>query len=1031
MKKLLAFIYIVCFTTMAVYSQDCSDVIATSTVTPSTCQSNGSITITFSGASAENLVSQQYSLKSVTGSLSIGPVSTNVFNDLPPGTYNLEAAGYCGSISGEPIVRTINNVVVTGDYVEPRLSFVATAATSSASVPTSRNSYANCSTGLIVVFMENGNQTTTPTFTITSAPSGVTVPQTVSATRATSGSATAGWRYTLDGTWPSGTYTVATNDGCYTATASFIIDEITTVPPGSNQRYFYPYGDGTECSKFYYQPYYSYSSTTYPDWYRYYYDGLFEYGIAPVGETPKDENWFQVRYFSGSSSTYRDLFDLSPNSVSDFYTANSLTVYTRVKSCPTAITSFNTYNPYQTSMTYSTNICTGVRTYNLTYSKTSYPYYNMFCYPLTIEVTNKSDGSQVYYNDNYLYTDTNFTWACNPGDDQYLRITDASGFVIQNNYSMVGGTPSSTKPSVTFNTISTYPEYNNCDSYKRTYYTNAGTPCEGESALPCYVTVTDEFGVVFKLDTLTTTSSKTIDGLQYDVTYTFTFVYPNWDNYTITTSFNLPRATYIADSFTLTKSSTSTCYDNRGQLRVSAGNSYKAYKAGSTITVTGPDGYTSQTYTFTTNSTSGSTGYYYTFPETNLPPGEYTATVIHCGQTYTATANIVGGYTGDNIGYTTTQDCMGMQLYPTGGISNNGNPLATVYYRMTSVPSGSGAGSKVIASTSNDYFLLNIPGTYILGVMTTNSISACAIKLDTIVYNPAPMALDTDKTSAYSCPSGQTGYLTLQATNGVTPYTYTVYDATNTTQLTPPMTSSSAIDLGNFGIANETYTVRMTDSCGNSFNQQVTLVSLDRTALAYGVTPVCYGSPITVNGFTVTNATYSWTGPNGFTSNEKNPVVPNATKVNEGWYKVEINSISCGITVKDSIYISVYDPVSVADLDGVMQEATFCPYQAIIVGQAATGGSGVFTYQWAYNNNTAGTGTWVNLTGETNPTFRSTSTTYMFTSTIANPSRRYLRLAVTDATCGTFYLYYHTNVRACTFLVNPDLKSPGAPRADD
>lgn len=1013
-------------------AQDCADVTATAAVTPSTCQSNGTITITFSGASVGNLVDKQYSLKSTTGSIAIGPVSTNVFNNLPPGTYNLEAAAFCNSVGGPSIVRTINNVVVTGNYVEPRLSFVASSATSSAAAPNSRNSFAGCSTGLIVVLLENGNQTSMPTFTITSAPEGVTVPQVVGATKATSGSATTGWRYMLDNTWPAGTYTVSANDGCYTSVTSFVIAELTAVPPGNvSSVYFYTYGDGTDCSKFYYQPYYYYTSSAYPDWYRYYYDGLLEYGIAPVGEMPKDENWFRVRNFNGSSSSYRDLFDLSPGKVSDYYAANSLTVYTRIKNCPSAIVSGNTYNQNYTSMTSSNNICTGVRTYSFNYSKTSYPQYNTFCYPLTITVADKTSGEVKYSNTNYLFTDTNFTWAVNPGEEQILNITDASGFKIQTNYPMTGSTPTVSRPAFALNSVSSYPEYNNCDSYKRTYSTSTGSCGEDLSAFPCYLTVTDNVGTVVKLDTLTTTAGRTIDNLQYGVLYTFTVVYPNWDNYTYSTTSNLPKSTYIASSFSLSKYSTSVCGENRGVLRVATASSSQCYKAGTTITITGPAGYESQTYTYTSNTTSTSSGYYRNFPETYLPPGDYTATILFCGATYTVTSTIPRGYTADNIGYTTTKDCMGMQVFPSGSITNNlGNPLSTVYFRMTSVPSGSGAGAKVVASGSGDYFLLTTAGTYVMGMMTTNNLTACAIKLDTIVYNPPPLALDRDKTSAYACPTGDTGYLTLQSSNGVTPYTYTVYDKTNTIRLTDPITSDREIDLGNFGQANETYTVRISDGCGNSFNQQVTLVSLDRAALAYGQSPVCYGAPISVNGFTVTNATYNWTGPNGFTSTEKNAVIPNASPINEGWYKVEIVSQNCGITVKDSIYIEVYDPVSVADLDGKTQEVMLCPYQAVIIGQAATGGSGNFTYQWAYNSNTAGTGTWLNLAGEVNPIFRSTSTTYMFTSTLANPSRRYMRLAITDESCGTFYLYYHTNVSGCMFLVNPDLKSP-APQTEN
>ncbi len=1033
MKKLLYLFLSFTLFISGIYAQDCDDVTASVTVTPSTCQSNGSITITFSGASADKLVSKQYSIKSTTGTISIGPVSTNVFNDLPPGNYNLEAAGYCNSVqSGEAIVRTVNNVVVTGSYQEPRLSFVAQSiSTNTAATLTSRKSYAGCSTGLIVVLLENGNQTNMPTFTITSAPDGVTVPQTVNATKATSGSAATGWRYLLDGTWPAGTYTVSVNDGCYAAAASFIIDDLTTVPPGSiSTSYFYPYDDGTDCSKFYYQPYYSYSSTTYPDWYRYYVDGLFEYGIAPAGEMPKDENWFRVRYFSGGSSSYRDLFDLSPGTFSDYRTANSLRLYTRVKNCPSAITSGTVNIPTSTSVTSSTNTCTGIRTYTPYVTSTSYAYYSLYCYPLTITVTDRTTGDEVYSDSNYLYTSstssaTNFKWSCNPGESQYLNITDASGYAVLTNYAMSGGT--ATLPTISLNTISSWPEYNNCDDYKRSYSISG---CTDESAYPYYVTVTDASGNVFKSDTITSASTRVVEGLQYGITYTFTAVFPNLNNHTTSTTSNLARSTYIASSFTLTKYSTSACSDNTGRLQVSTGSSSRCMKAGTTITITGPSGYVGQTYTYTSHTTSSS-GYYYTFPETYLPPGDYTATVVFCGETYTASLNGVGGYTGDRLEYTTERDCMGLKLFPSGSISNNGTPLSTVYFRMTSVPSG-GDATKVIASTSSDSFLLNTPGTYILGMMTSNSVTGCAIKLDTIVYNPQPLALDKDKTSAYSCPDGNTGYLTLQATNGVLPYTYSVYDKTNTTLLYGPVTSNSEIDLGNFGVANEIYTVRMSDACGNSFDQQVTLVSLDRTALAYGQSPVCYGAPISINGFTVTQATYTWTGPDGFTSTEKNPVIPNAASVNEGWYKVKIVSLTCGITVTDSIYIEVYEPVSIADMDGKTQEVTLCPYQALIIGQAATGGSGNFTYQWSYNSNTAGTGTWTNLSGETNPTFKGTSTSYyMFTSTLANPSRRYLRLAITDASCGTFYLYYHTNVKACVFLVNPDLKSPASPQIEN
>ncbi|PXV68048.1 hypothetical protein CLV62_10278 [Dysgonomonas alginatilytica] len=1021
MKKLLYLFLSFTLFISNIYAQDCNDVTASATVIPSTCQSNGTITITFAGASADKLVNKQYSLKSTTGSLSVGPVSTNVFTNLPPGTYNLEAAGFCNTLTGPSIVRTVNNVVVTGSYQEPRLSFVAPAATSTAAIPTSRNSYQNCTTGLVVVLLENGNQTSMPTFTITSAPAGVTVPQVVSAVKATSGSAAAGWRYTLGDTWPAGTYTVSVNDGCYTSVTSFIIKELTAVPTGTaSYTYFAPYNPGVpDCSKVYYRPYYYYNSIDYPDFYRYYSDGLYEYGIAPLNGTPKD--WFRIRYFSGNSSTYQDLIDLGPGKYSDYYSSGSptnLTLYTRVKDCPSAITSIGLYLKIPAfSVSASDNNCAGIRTYTVN-KYTDYD--GVLCYPLTVTITDRSTGEVVYNNTNYMSTDPAITWVCNTGESFYRNITDANGYKLQTNYSLTGIAATDT-PTPSLSTFNNYSSDRYCDYYDRPY--SSSYPCDNGYPNPVYVTVTDDTGAVIQRDTLMSTVVKYARNLQYDKQYTLTFVYPNSNN--LTKTLVSKTSSYIPTAFTLTKYSTSVCADNRGYLRVSAtsplGTGYM--RKGDTVIITGPDGYVSQSYTKTSDGSS--TDYYYSFPETYLPPGDYTATIVSCGKPYTVTTAIQGGYTGDKLGYNLERDCISTKLFPSGSISLNGNPVSTVYFRMTQVPSGSGANSMVIPSTSKESFSLTIAGTYILGMMTSNSLTGCAIKSDTIVYNPQPLALDKDKTSAYSCPSGETGYLTLQATNGVAPYTYTIYDETNTIRLTDPMTSEHEIDLGNFGVANETYTVRISDACGNSFPQQVTLVSLDRTALAYGQTPVCYGSPISLNGFTVTNATYNWTGPNGFTSTEKNPVIPNASSKEEGLYIVEITSTTCGVTVKDTIDISVYDPVSVADLHGKMQEATFCAYQAIMLGQAATGGSGNFTYQWAYNSSNLGTGVWYDIAGETNPIFKSASTTYMFTSTQANPTRRYMRLTITDATCGPYVLYYHTNARGCMFLANPDLRSPG------
>ena len=68
----------------------------------------------------------------------------------------------------------------------------------------------------------------------------------------------------------------------------------------------------------------------------------------------------------------------------------------------------------------------------------------------------------------------------------------------------------------------------------------------------------------------------------------------------------------------------------------------------------------------------------------------------------------------------------------------------------------------------------------------------------------------------------------------------------------------------------------------------------DLTSL-YGasVDPVNVGETIELNATYLDNVSYAWTGPNGFTSSEQNPRIPNATSDNAGNYTVTASNGSC------------------------------------------------------------------------------------------------------------------------------------------
>ncbi len=58
-------------------------------------------------------------------------------------------------------------------------------------------------------------------------------------------------------------------------------------------------------------------------------------------------------------------------------------------------------------------------------------------------------------------------------------------------------------------------------------------------------------------------------------------------------------------------------------------------------------------------------------------------------------------------------------------------------------------------------------------------------------------------------------------------------------------------------------------------------------------TPVCAGATINLSTATIAGATYSWTGPNAFTSNLQNPTISGATAAMAGPYSVTVTNNGC------------------------------------------------------------------------------------------------------------------------------------------
>jgi hypothetical protein len=94
------------------------------------------------------------------------------------------------------------------------------------------------------------------------------------------------------------------------------------------------------------------------------------------------------------------------------------------------------------------------------------------------------------------------------------------------------------------------------------------------------------------------------------------------------------------------------------------------------------------------------------------------------------------------------------------------------------------------------------------------------------------------------------------------------------------------------------------NSCkGLSFTYTITVKPKPATPLIRNNSPVCTGKDLNLTTTPVANATYSWTGPNGFGSILQNPTIANVTLAAEGKYSVIVTAHGCSSTAGTSIVV--------------------------------------------------------------------------------------------------------------------------------
>ncbi|HLP11883.1 MAG TPA: PKD domain-containing protein, partial [Flavobacteriales bacterium] len=270
------------------------------------------------------------------------------------------------------------------------------------------------------------------------------------------------------------------------------------------------------------------------------------------------------------------------------------------------------------------------------------------------------------------------------------------------------------------------------------------------------------------------------------------------------------------------------------------------------------------------------------------------------------------------------------------------------------------------ASSLNPGFVFNDPGNYTITLQVTNS---CGTFTATQNIDAITVPQITMTPIANIC-AGNT--VTPAATfvdcgNPITSYAWTFPGGTPATfsGATPGTVSYS-------GAGSPTISVTATNSCGSvSGNTSFTVSSAPAAPVVPATITVCENDTIELTASTIAGATYSWTGPGGFTSSLQNPILLNSTLANAGTYSVSASVGGCNGPVANTSVTVVPSPV----VSVVPAAPSICAG-----GSVTLTANGASTYAWSPSAGLSAS------TGATVTASPATTTTYTVTGTGASCS---------------------------------------------
>jgi SdrD B-like domain/GEVED domain/PKD-like domain len=207
------------------------------------------------------------------------------------------------------------------------------------------------------------------------------------------------------------------------------------------------------------------------------------------------------------------------------------------------------------------------------------------------------------------------------------------------------------------------------------------------------------------------------------------------------------------------------------------------------------------------------------------------------------------------------------------------------------------SGGSFTSNPNTDSVMINWTnlGTHQIKVTETDA-NGCAQES---IFTASPKTNPTVVAAANTPCVNKTLNLTSTVANGTAPYTYNWSGVSSFTSTAENPNINNA-----FAAQNGAYTVTVTDanSCSAISTVNAT-VNPSPNAIATSNGTICENE--TINLSATGGSTYSWLGPNAFTSSSATPNIPNATAINQGNYSVTVTDAnSCTIVLNTSVLVN-------------------------------------------------------------------------------------------------------------------------------